>query len=48
MLTSQVVKNLPTNGGDMDSIPGWERSAGEGNGNPLEFSGQEKSHDRGA
>ena len=45
---SQVVKNLPTNGGDMDSIPGWERSAGEGNGNPLEYSGQEKSHDRGA
>ena len=30
-----VVKNLPANAGDMGSIPGLERSPGEGNGNPL-------------
>ena len=28
-----VIKNLPANEGDMCSIPGWERSPGEGNGN---------------
>ena len=28
------VKNLPTNAGDMGSIPGWGRSPGEGNSNP--------------
>ena len=30
-----VVKNLPANAGDSSSIPGSERSPGEGNGNPL-------------
>ena len=38
-----VVKNLPANAGDAGSIPGWERSPGEGHGNPLlpgEFHGQ--------
>ena len=30
-----VVKNLPANGGDADSIPGLGRSPGKGNGNPL-------------
>ena len=30
-----VVKNLPANAGDTGSIPGLERSPGEGNGNPL-------------
>jgi len=33
-----VVKNLPVNAGDMDSVPGSERSPGEGNGNPLKYS----------
>ena len=36
-----VVKNLPGNAGDSRdtvSIPGWERSIGKGNGNPLEYS----------
>ena len=28
-----VIKNLPANEGDMCSIPGWETSPGEGNGN---------------
>ena len=30
-----VVKNLPASAGDVDLIPGSERSPGEGNGNPL-------------
>ena len=36
-----VVKNLHANAGDiedMGSIPGFERSPGEGNGNPLQYS----------
>ena len=30
-----VVKNPPTDAGDLGSIPGSGRSPGEGNGNPL-------------
>ena len=26
------------NAGDLSSIPGWGRSSGEGNGNPLQYS----------
>ena len=33
-----VVKNPPANAGDMDSIPGLGKSAGGGNGNPLQYS----------
>ena len=33
-----VVKNLPANAGDEGLISGWERSPGEGNGNPLQYS----------
>ena len=33
-----VAKNLPANEGDMGSTPGWQRSPGEGNGNPLQYS----------
>ena len=32
-----VVKNPPANAGDPNSIPGWGRSSGEGNGNPLHY-----------
>ena len=35
------VKNPPTNAGDArdtGSVPGWGRSSGEGNGNPLQYS----------
>ena len=42
-----VVKNQPTNTGDtgdMGSIPGWGRSPGEGNDNPLQYACLEKSH----
>ena len=43
-----VVKNIPANTGDMGSTPGSGRSLGEGNGNPLQYSGLENSMDRGA
>ena len=36
------------NAGDLDSIPGSERSPGEGNGNPLQYSCLENPMDRGA
>ena len=35
---SVSVKNLPTNAGDMCSIPGSGRSPGGGNGNLLQYS----------
>ena len=34
--------------GDMGSVPGWGRSPGEGNGNPLQYSCLENPMDRGA
>ena len=46
-----VVKNPPANPGDaghMNSIPGWGRSPGERNGNPLQYSYLENPMDRGA
>ena len=46
-----VVKNLPANAGDsgdMRSIPGSERSRGEGNGKPFQYSCLENSMGRGA
>ena len=33
-----VVKNPPANTGDVSLIPGEERSPGEGNGHPLQYS----------
>jgi len=45
-----VVKNLPANIGDVGDaglISGSGRSPGEGNGNPLQYSGLENSMDRG-
>ena len=36
--SGSVVKNLPANAGDAGSIPGWGRSPGEENGNPLQYS----------
>ena len=41
-------KNPPASAGDAGSIPGSGRSAGEGNGNPLQCSRLENSMDRGA
>ena len=43
-----MVKNLPANAGDASSIPGWGRSPGEENGNPLQYSCLEDPMDRGA
>ena len=36
------------NAGDPGSIPGWGRSPGEGNGNPLQYSCLENPRDGGA
>ena len=33
-----VVRNMPTDEGDAGLIPGLERSPGEGNGSPLQYS----------
>ena len=43
-----MVKNLPANAGDMDSVPGLARFPGEGNGEPLHYSGLRNPMDRGA
>ena len=45
---AQWLKNLPANTGGMGLIPGWGRSLGEGNGNPLQSSCLENPMDRGA
>ena len=37
--SGSVVKNPPTNAGDVSSIPGSGRSPGEGHGNPLQYAG---------
>ena len=42
------VRNLPANAGDTGSIHGSERSTGEGNGNPLQYSCLGNPMDRGA
>ena len=50
-LMSQLVKNPSANAGDardVDLIPGWGRSPGERNGNPLQYSCLENPMDRGA
>ena len=45
---STVAKILPANAGDPGSVPGLERSPGEGHSNPLQHSFLENSMDRGA
>ena len=44
---SSVSKESACNAGDLGSIPGSERSPGEGNGNPLQYSCLENPMDRG-
>ena len=39
-------KESACNAGDLSSIPGSERSSGEGNGNPLQYSCLENTMDR--
>ena len=41
-------KESACNTGEASSIPGWGRSPGGGNGNPLQYSCQENPMDRGA
>ena len=41
-------KESPCNVGDPGSLSGLERSPGEGNGNPIQYSCPENSMDRGA
>ena len=41
-----MVKNPPANSGDIGLIPWLERSPGEGNGNPFQYSCLEKYMDR--
>ena len=36
------------NAGELGSVPGWGRSPGEGNGDPLQYSCLENPMDRGA
>ena len=43
-----VVQNLPTNAGDLGSIPGSGKSPGEAHGNPLQYSCLGDPMDRGA
>ena len=43
-----AVKNLPTNVGDVGSVPGSGRSPGKGNGNLLQYSCLGNPMDRGA
>ena len=42
-----VGKEYAYNTGDPNSIPGWGRSSGEGNGNPFQYSCLKNSMDRG-
>ena len=44
-LMAQMIKASACNVGDLGSIPGWGRSSGEGNGNPLQYSCLENSMD---
>ena len=46
--SGSVVKNLPSNAGDSDSVPGLGKSAVEGNGYPLQYSCLGNRMDRGA
>ena len=45
---AQWVQNLPANSGEAGSIPGSERSSGERNGNPLQYSCLENPKNKGA
>ena len=47
-LVAQMVKVSACSVGDLGSIPGWGRSSGEGNDNPLQYSCLENSMDGGA
>ena len=48
LVNHSVSKESACSAGDLGSIPGLERSPGEGNGNPLQYSCLENPMDRGA
>ena len=48
MASSPDGKELASNAGDLGWTPGWGRSPGEGNGNPLQYPCLENPMDRGA
>ena len=48
LVCSLVGKESAYGAGDPGLIPGWERSPGEGNGNPLQYSCLGNPMDRGA
>ena len=48
VLSSLVALESACSAGDPGSIPGWRRSPGEGNGNPLQYSCLENPMDRGS
>ena len=43
---AQMIENLPAIRNDQGSIPGSQRSPGEGNGNPIQYSCLENPMDR--
>ena len=47
-ISISVGKEYACNAGDLGSIPGSERSPGEGNGNPSQYSCLENPMDKGA
>ena len=44
----RAMQETACNAGDVGSVPGWGRSPGEGNGNPLQYSCLGNPMDRGA
>ena len=46
VLFFKIWKKSACNAGDQGSLPGWGRSSGEGNGDPLQYSCLENSMDR--
>ena len=45
--SDSLVKKLPANAGEVSLIPGWGRSRGGGNDNPLQYSWLGNPMDRG-
>ena len=46
LVVAQSVKNSAANAGDTTSTPGLGRAPGEVNGNPLQYSAPENSHEQ--
>ena len=46
MVKKKIIIKCASNAGDLDLIPGWGRSPGEGHGNSLQYSCLENPMDR--